>query len=274
MRQFVILVVLLAGTLAEDVLKVTARDSYLDAYKDAHPELASTTQKASRKSDGVYPVYPGPSGPTGGGSYGPPPDSYGPPSPHYGPPAPQYGPPAPQYGPPAPQYGPPAPHYGSFAEPAPYPVSAYGPPQNLQVFYGMPHAMVNVWDKLWEKLKFKLDIFTLGKILLKLVIFKKIVSVIAILCLLLFIPSLKHKKQTNNTDNEDELERKLGTDKKDEELNDMTAVVTGAIDYYTKKNWTSPRSCDTIYCETQMVLSNIDKKVSYKKLAKLYRVKK
>lgn len=75
----------------------------------------------------------------------------------------------------------------------PYP--AYGPPsQNLQVFYGVPHAMISIWDKVWEKIKWKLDLITLGKILLKLVIFKKIVSFIAIIFLLLFIPALKHKK--------------------------------------------------------------------------------
>ena len=46
---------------------------------------------------------------------------------------------------------------------------------------------------IWDKLKFKLDLFTIGKIILKLVIFKKVVSLIAILCLLMFIPTLKHK---------------------------------------------------------------------------------
>lgn len=54
--------------------------------------------------------------------------------------------------------------------------------------------MISIWDKVWEKIKWKLDLITLGKILLKLVIFKKIVSFIAIIFLLLFIPALKHKK--------------------------------------------------------------------------------
>lgn len=74
------------------------------------------------------------------------------------------------------------------------PVPIYGP------LYEVPHAMLGILDKL----KFKIDLFTIGKILLKLVIFKKIVSLIAILCLLLFLPSLKHHKESSdNSSNED-----------------------------------------------------------------------
>lgn len=58
-----------------------------------------------------------------------------------------------------------------------------------------------------DKFKFKLDLFTLGKILLKIVIFKKIVSLIAIICLLLFIPSLKHIKGDDDLDESDELRK-------------------------------------------------------------------
>lgn len=62
----------------------------------------------------------------------------------------------------------------------------YGPPAPV---YGMPHGMLGLLDKL----KFKLDLFTVGKILLKIVLFKKFVSFVAIICLLLFIPTLKRK---------------------------------------------------------------------------------
>lgn len=72
---------------------------------------------------------------------------------------------------------------------------SYGPPVPIYgPLYEVPHAMLGFFDKL----KFKIDLFTIGKILLKLVIFKKIVSLIAILCLLLFIPSLKHHKEEQN----------------------------------------------------------------------------
>ncbi|XP_030748859.1 formin-F-like [Sitophilus oryzae] len=236
--------VFLIPIMAEEVLQVTARDSYLDAYKESRADLNKSNKeiKVNRKSGVVFPVYPGPSG-SGyepeGVQYGPPAPQYGPPGPQYGPPGPQYGPPGPQYGPPGPQYGPPpsppysppSPSYGgSFAEPAGYPPApVYGSPQNLQVFYGVPHAMVSIWDKLWEKIKWKLDLFTLGKILLKLVIFKKIVSLIAILCLLLFIPSLKHKKLFPSGDHEERSSEK-------DPLNEITSFVTGAIDHYNNMN--------------------------------------
>ncbi|XP_057672617.1 formin-like protein 2 [Diorhabda carinulata] len=94
-----------------------------------------------------------------------------PPSPVYGPPNPAPPPPPP---PPQPMYGPPP---------------IYGPPSSVQVFYGAPHAL----GTFWEKLKWKLDVFTIGKLLLKLVLFKKFVSWVALLCLLFVIPTLKNK---------------------------------------------------------------------------------
>lgn len=75
------------------------------------------------------------------------------------------------------------------------------------MFYGVPHALGSIWDKL----KLKLDLFFLGKILLKLIIFKKIVSFIAVICLLLFIPSLK-KKLTGSSE-DDSLMRSLSKEK-------------------------------------------------------------
>lgn len=97
---------------------------------------------------------------------------------------PVYGPPI--YGPPQQAYGPPPPlppsGYG-----APLGPSGYGYPSGYgQMGYGLPGH----W--LLDKLKLKLDIFTVGKILLKLLIFKKIVKFFAIICLLLFLPKLKH----------------------------------------------------------------------------------
>lgn len=112
----ILLLSLTSYSVAEEVLKVAARDSYLDAYQET--KSASQLQKAEKKSDRLFPVYPGPVDNYGNSQYGPPAPQYGPPANQYGPPAPQYGPPANQYGPPAPQYGPP-PTYGSFAEPTP-----------------------------------------------------------------------------------------------------------------------------------------------------------
>lgn len=82
---------------------------------------------------------------------------------------------------PSPTYGV-VPHY-----PAPSPVypAAYGPPGPLQAPRG---------DWLWEKFHLKFDLFTLGKILLKLLIFKKIVKFIGVICLLMFLPTLIEKK--------------------------------------------------------------------------------
>ncbi|KAJ8976128.1 hypothetical protein NQ317_019393, partial [Molorchus minor] len=205
----------------EKVLRVASMDSYLEAYKASHRGgsvndlLDAAVKKTDREyveSGYVYPQsqYPqsqygppsGPSGPSG-------PDGFGPTSPQYGSPntGPIYRPhnpgppnPVPAYGPPnpGPVYGPPNPPpiYGP-------PPPVYNAPSSVQVFYGVPHAMLSIWDKL----KFKLDLFTIGKILLKLVIFKKIVSFIAILCLLLFIPALKKKGGSTAEDDDDMMMR-------------------------------------------------------------------
>ncbi|RZC39825.1 transferrin, partial [Asbolus verrucosus] len=145
-------------------------DSYLDAYVESH----GTPAKSDREYTEPYPFPPS----QPGYQYGPPKYAYGPPV------APvhkyklkklsNYGPPVPVYAPSAPAYGPPAPVYGA------------------------PHGMLGLLDKF----KIKLDLFTLGKILLKIVLFKKTVSFIAILCLLLFLPSLKHKVDDAIPDND------------------------------------------------------------------------
>lgn len=100
---------------------------------------------------------------------------------HYQQPKPSYGPP---------QYEPPKPIY----------TAAVVPPTIHQVYYGHS-APQNNYPVAWEgpredhwllnKLKIKLDFFTIGKILLKLIIFKKIVKFIALICLLLFLPKLQ-----------------------------------------------------------------------------------
>lgn len=54
---------------------------------------------------------------------------------------------------------------------------------------------------MWDKFHFKFDLLTLGKILLKLLIFKKIVKFIGVICLLMFLPTLiEKKKEAHNED--------------------------------------------------------------------------
>lgn len=112
-------------------------------------------------------------------SYGAPDSSYGAPPPDYGTPASSYGPPGPNHHAPQPVYGPPpsaAPIYVPapvFFKPVPY-----------------PHYLHDHWPLL-AKLKAKLNLFTIGKLLLKLVIFKKIIKFISFICLLLIVPKLK-----------------------------------------------------------------------------------
>lgn len=88
----------------------------------------------------------------------------------------------------------PAPVYGAPTAPV------YGPPPPTTIAgIEMPHAMMGFLDQF----KMKLNIFTILKIILKLVIFKKIVKFIAILMLLLFIPQFKPKEMSMGTENEE-----------------------------------------------------------------------
>ncbi|XP_045468987.1 actin cytoskeleton-regulatory complex protein PAN1-like [Harmonia axyridis] len=195
-------------------------DSFLKAYEDTknlNSRISSVPKGNRREIDTGYPGS-GP-GPQYGApvyvpqkSYGPPVPSYGPPEPIYGPPVhsepkPIYGPPVhsqpqPVYGPPQPVYGPPQPVYGP-----PQPV--YGPPP--PAFNGIPYSLI---EGIFDKFKYKLDLFTIGKIILKLVIFKKIVSFIGILCLLLFIPSLKNKNMMQMPQMDEEMFRSFVTNYK------------------------------------------------------------
>lgn len=127
-------------------------------------------------------------------SYGPPPQKYGPPAQSYGPPTQTYGPPAPAYGPPPQSYGPPAPVYGP---PKPLP-PVYGPP--IPPSYGVPYTAPGLG--FLDKLSLKLDILTIAKLLLKLLIFKKIVTMIAVVCMLLVIPKLISFKKSEGNSND------------------------------------------------------------------------
>lgn len=101
----------------------------------------------------------------------------------------------PSYGPPSYEYGPPTqPPYG-YPPPTP---SFYGPPMRPFYHYGPPprpivHSAPRLEHWLLDKFKFKLDLFTLGKLLIKLILFKKFIKFVALICLLLFLPKLQSK---------------------------------------------------------------------------------
>lgn len=59
-----------------------------------------------------------------------------------------------------------------------------------------------------HKLKTKINLFTIGKIILKLLIFKKIIKFIGVICLLLFLPKLKDMFKEEPSSDEDGMESK------------------------------------------------------------------
>lgn len=150
-------------------------------------------------------------------TYNAPPNTYGPPAPsnNYGPPTQTYGPPAQTYGPPAQAYGPPAQNYGppaqSYGPPIHKPLPpVYGPP--LKPTYGVPYG-APAWPafSFLDKLSLKLDILTIAKLMLKFLIFKKIVTMIAVVCMLLVIPKLISFKKDGSSANNDDEDRKFGS---------------------------------------------------------------
>ncbi|XP_055848129.1 uncharacterized protein LOC129913459 [Episyrphus balteatus] len=183
--------------------------------------------------------------------YGPPPGyNYEPqiqqPQQEYGPPQQVYGPPQPEYGPPPqPQYGPP-------------PHAEYGPPPQTEYIHhppaiyheypkqqaiGMAHQQVSIPEWLLGKLKLKLNLFTLGKILLKLIIFKKIVKFIGVICLLLFLPKLGNMFKMDEpaeSDSEGDASvemRNLKTDRDyfNERLEESARQVLKSLENFTKR---------------------------------------
>lgn len=195
--------------------KISNRDDSYSGYDYSPPHSAGDSTSFSSSGSSGF------SGPSSSNSYLPP-SSYGPPvkfepeitynSPPntYGPPANTYGPPANTYGPPAQTYGPPAPNYGpppqTYGPPIHKPVPAYGPP--LKPSYGIPYTAPGLG--FLDKLSFKLDILTVAKLMLKFLIFKKIVTMIAVVCMLLVIPKLiSFKKDAGSANNDDE-ERNFG----------------------------------------------------------------
>lgn len=133
-------------------------------------------------------------------TYNAPPNTYGPPASNYGPPSSNYGPPAQSYGPPSHSYGPPSPVYGPPVHKPLPPPPVYGPP--LKPSYGVPYTAPGL--SFFDKLSLKLDILTIAKLMLKFLIFKKIVTMIAVVCMLLVIPKLISFKKDKEGGDEEE----------------------------------------------------------------------
>lgn len=190
-------------------------DSYLQALKHTKG-IDTVADLRTSRGDFQPSYYPTDTSPTEFDSFGQqqPRPVYGPPG--YEPSKPSvYGPPG--YEPPKPSvYGPPA--YEAK------PIYAAAPTIH-QVYYGhsAPYSPTTAagWsaprDDHWllNKLKLKMDFFTIGKILLKLLIFKKIVKFIALICLLLFLPKLQAiSSSTPDKDDEEALEERRQFDVK------------------------------------------------------------
>ncbi|XP_049530145.1 uncharacterized protein LOC125948278 [Anopheles darlingi] len=235
MWKIVILaLVLVAGVSSLEEEAKSVKDSYLAALKNSH-KINAVTYKAPqpiRISRGDYNVQPSSSYDYSlpAGSYGPPTSTgnelYQPAHKEYGPP-----PPKPVYGPPKPIYGPPPP-----------------PPPHGPVSHGMPYFNPESW--LLSKLKFKFDLFTFAKIMLKLVIFKKIVKFIALLCLLFFIPTLKPSSGGGHGDDSSEEERRRSYDLKfdyERRLGDVTKFALTALEAFTVDN--------ALYCPEENIIS-------------------
>lgn len=103
-----------------------------------------------------------------------------------------------------PTYGPPT--YTSPGTASYYPHSSYGVPSSAPSYSYYPTASVaptapqqpygfdlKSHEGFMAKLVKKFDLVLMSKLLLKLIIFKKIIKFIAIICLLLFIPTIKNK---------------------------------------------------------------------------------
>ncbi|XP_065080951.1 uncharacterized protein LOC135703608 [Ochlerotatus camptorhynchus] len=177
-------------------------------------------------------------------------NTYGAPSNSYG--APQksvYGPPKPVYGPPQPVYGPPA-----------------------LMNHGKPYMSPESW--LLNKLKMKFNWFTLAKILLKIVIFKKIVKFLALLCLLFFIPTLKPSESDSDHsggDNEDEHRRSydLQYDYKSR-LNQVTMFALKAMEAFTVDNELYCPEENFLGCRAKRMFDVIDEEYPLSMILNMY----
>ncbi|KAJ2951065.1 hypothetical protein O0L34_g5444 [Tuta absoluta] len=240
--------------------KIANRDDSFSGYDYSAPYSGSDSFSSSGPSNNYLP----PSGsysqpditynaPTN--TYGPPANTYGPPSNNYGPPSNTYGPPANSYGPPSNSYGPPTNTGG------PYPAPVYGPPKPLapvygppmKPTYGVPYAGPSGFPGFGflDKLAFKLDILTVAKLMLKFLIFKKLVTMLAVVCMLLVIPKLVSFKKDGGSSNSDDEDRQFGR-KNLIELTSAQQVLERAISVYGQQQ----PACG-VTCRVRRVIDDI-----------------
>ncbi|EAT43902.1 AAEL004703-PA [Aedes aegypti] len=178
------------------------------------------------------------------------------PSSGYGAPANSYGaPPKAAYGPPKPVYGPPQP--------------VYGPPPAQPMSNGTPHMSPESW--LLNKLKMKFNWFTLAKILLKIVIFKKIVKFLALLCLLFFIPTLKPSE--SESEHSDDESRRRSYDLQydyDTRLNHVTTFALKAMEAFTIDNELYCPEENFLGCRAKRMFDVIDEEYPLKEILRMY----
>ncbi|GAB0093720.1 hypothetical protein DMENIID0001_088940 [Sergentomyia squamirostris] len=243
-RIIVILICLFGCVVCEEPTQDQGQgDSYLSALQASH----ATGSDVRSPRDSLSPGY--------GSGYEPAKPVYGPPS-AYGPSGPA---PAPVYGPPT-AYGPPTGLYRA------------GPPKYYAVHH---HRTPRDW--LLDKLHFKLDLVTVGKIILKLIIFKKIVKFIAILCLLLFLPKLNmmstsSSNHDNNHDYDYSVFRKFNVDEsRNARVNELTSFVLTSIDAFMKKEIKCPKNDGEMSCRLNRMFSTIDVKYPLRRIFKYYK---
>ncbi|KAJ6638359.1 hypothetical protein Bhyg_11094 [Pseudolycoriella hygida] len=188
------------------------------------------------------------------------------PEPSYEYPKPEYG--VPSYNPKT-EYGPPVynfkPIYGA---PIHHPI--YRAPQHHYEYLPAPtySAPRDSWFSL-DKFKLNFDLFTIGKILLKLLIFKKIIKFMALICLLLFLPKLQGDT-TSTTVVRDE--GRLLNAKYDlkSRIDETTKFAVTAMTAFKRKY---PDSClgpMDLSCKFGKMFDTIDDKYSYESILRLY----
>ncbi|XP_068617452.1 LOW QUALITY PROTEIN: uncharacterized protein [Battus philenor] len=248
--------------------KITNRDDSYQSVYDYSPPYSSSDSSSFSSPGSSY------SAPTASNSYSPP-SNYGPPvkfesditysapSNTYGPPSSSYGPPSSSYGPPSSSYGPPT-HTGGPYPPAPTygpPSYSYGPPVHkplppiygppLKPSYGIPYTAPGLG--FLDKLSLKLDILTIAKLMLKFLIFKKIVTMIAVVCMLLVIPKLiSFKKDDGASGNTNDDEDRQFGHKKVAEITSAHKLLERAIAVYARQQ----PDC-SVTCRVRRVIDDI-----------------
>ncbi|XP_055523689.1 uncharacterized protein LOC129717649 [Wyeomyia smithii] len=238
LNSVLVISILIVRTVAGD----KAGDSYLAALKNSH-DINGNKGLIRIPRDDYSSV------PSASYEYSLTPSGYETPSiGAYGaPPKPVYGAPKPVYGPATPVYSPPTPAGN-----------------------GVPYLSPESW--LLSKLKLKFSWFTLAKILLKLVIFKKIVKFIALLCLLFFIPTLKPSESDNNQNGGDDY-RRLTYDKHydyDTQLNEVTRFALKALEAFTIDNELYCPEDNLLSCRAKRMFDFIDEEYPLKKILRMF----